>query len=147
MLSKLERKGPYYWITPSESSLVGALDSITSQWECGDVSKKRCVPLASFVKCMLSQWKDECAEERETDTLISWRFKLSCKIRTDRNNLCWDSVPLVASTCVEDFLDFLNIPFLPPFGIASLSSACCSFAAFSISTERQNQISTLLINM
>lgn len=50
---------------------MGALDSITSQWECGDVSKKRCVSLASFVKCMLSQWKDECAEERETDTLIS----------------------------------------------------------------------------
>lgn len=78
MLSKLERKGPYYWITPSESSLVGALDSIISQWECGDVSKKRCVLLASFVKCMLSQWKDECAEERETDMLITLSH---CRVR------------------------------------------------------------------
>lgn len=40
MLFKLERKGPYYWITPSETSLEGAFDLIISQWQCGEVCKK-----------------------------------------------------------------------------------------------------------
>ena len=48
-------------------------------------------------------------------------------------------IPLVVSTCLEDFLDFRKSPFLLfPMSISSVSRACCSWKALSISSVGQH---------
>lgn len=101
--------------------------------------------LTSFDKCMLfySLIQPECVEESFHAHLEILNgcvlcFKLHGFVCAERS--C-RYIPLVVSTCWDECLDFLKSPFVfPPFGNISLSRACCSFAAFSISSERHNQV-------